>query len=257
MTIAPAARDGGINGFGVWHRSCRWTGVADRADAAPNVAHLSWGSQLNPFDCPDDGYRYLEVNVTGQVVNDADQAPDDDYWARLEYNRHIQVWKIGVQPPSSGERYCVLVKYQGSWTTIAGDSPNNTGNDPGRHRRNVPGGLSRRRDRCPERDRQRQAPRPSPDGGPRLVRAAARERGAGRLDRPVLPLLRFDHAPLVGMDLPWWPQQHVRPRVRPPQQSRLPRQQRRHQGLTRDGGGRHRPPPPFGTFTTLCGSGHE
>ena len=45
--------------------------AADRADAAPNVAHLSWGSQLNPSDCPDDGYRYLEVNVTGQVVNDA------------------------------------------------------------------------------------------------------------------------------------------------------------------------------------------
>ena len=42
--------------------------AADRADAAPNVAHLSWGSQLNPSDCPDDGYRYLEVNVTGQVV---------------------------------------------------------------------------------------------------------------------------------------------------------------------------------------------
>jgi len=51
--------------------------------------------------------------------------------ARLEYNRHIQVWKIGVAPPpSSGERYCVLVKYQGSWTTIAGDSPNNTGPIP-------------------------------------------------------------------------------------------------------------------------------
>ena len=45
--------------------------AAGRADAAPNVAHLSWGSQLNPSDCPDDGYRYLEVNVTGQVVNDA------------------------------------------------------------------------------------------------------------------------------------------------------------------------------------------
>ena len=105
--------------------------AAGRADAAPNVAHLSWGSQLNPSDCPDDGYRYLEVNVTGQVVNDADQAPDGDYWARLEYNRHIQVWKIGVAPPpSSGERYCVLVKYQGSWTTIAGDSPNNTGPIP-------------------------------------------------------------------------------------------------------------------------------
>ena len=106
--------------------------AADRADAAPNVAHLSWGSQLNPSDCPDDqNYRYLEVNVTGQVSNDADQAPAGNYWARLEYNRHIQVWKVGiVVPPVTGERYCVLVKYQGSWTTIAGDSPNNTGPIP-------------------------------------------------------------------------------------------------------------------------------
>ena len=64
-------------------------------------------------------------------MNDADQAPDGDYWARLEYNRHIQVWKVGiVVPPVTGERYCVLVKYQGSWTTIAGDSPNNTGPIP-------------------------------------------------------------------------------------------------------------------------------
>jgi len=93
--------------------------------------HLNWGSQLNPSDCPDDGYRYLDVNVTGQVSNDADQAPGGNYWARLEYNRHIQVWKIGVAPPpSSGERFCVLVKYQGSWTTIAGASPGGSGMIP-------------------------------------------------------------------------------------------------------------------------------
>src|SRR5438093_11939161 len=64
--------------------------AADRADAAPNVAHLSWGSQLNPSDCPDDGYRYSEVNVTGQVAHDADQAPAGDYPARREYSRHRQ-----------------------------------------------------------------------------------------------------------------------------------------------------------------------
>ena len=49
--------------------------AAGRTDAAPKVAHLNWGSQLNPSDCPDDGYRYLEVNITGQVSNDADQLP--------------------------------------------------------------------------------------------------------------------------------------------------------------------------------------
>ncbi len=97
---------------------------AGYAHAAPNVVHLNWGSQLNPSDCVDDGYRYLEVNVTQQVVNDADLAPAGNFWARLEYNRHIQVWKVGIL---LGERYCVLVHYQGSWTTIAGASPGNSG----------------------------------------------------------------------------------------------------------------------------------
>ena len=107
--------------------------AAGRTDAAPKVAHLNWGSQLNPSDCPDDGYRYLEVNITGQVSNDTDQLPGTDnsprFWARLEYNRHIQVWKIGVAPPPvTGERYCVLVHYQGSWTTIAGPTPGDPNN---------------------------------------------------------------------------------------------------------------------------------
>ena len=103
------------------------------AHAAPNVVHLNWGSQLNPSDCPDDqNYRYLEVNVTGQVSNDADQVPNivpAMFWARLEYNRHIQVWKVGiVNPPGTGERYCVLVHYQGSWTTIPGPTPGDPNN---------------------------------------------------------------------------------------------------------------------------------
>src|SRR5438046_208375 len=37
MTIAPAAHDGGINGFGVWHRSRRWTGVGKLRGRAPTV----------------------------------------------------------------------------------------------------------------------------------------------------------------------------------------------------------------------------
>jgi hypothetical protein len=98
--------------------------------AGPNVAHLNWGSHLNPSDCPDDqGYRYLEMNVTQHVTNDADQAldgPTPRYWARLDYNRHIQVWKVGISVPP-GERYCVLVRYQGSWKTIAGGSPADPG----------------------------------------------------------------------------------------------------------------------------------
>ncbi|PYN97991.1 MAG: hypothetical protein DMD91_16195 [Candidatus Rokuibacteriota bacterium] len=33
-------------------------------------------------------------------------------------------------PPETGERYCVLVKYQGAWTTIAGQSPGGSGMIP-------------------------------------------------------------------------------------------------------------------------------
>jgi hypothetical protein len=98
------------------------------AHADPNGAHLNWGSQLNPSDCPDDqGYRYLEMNVTQQVTNDADLSLDGNYyWARLDYNRHIQVWKVGIIIPG-GERYCALVRYQGSWRTIDGQSPADAG----------------------------------------------------------------------------------------------------------------------------------
>ena len=96
------------------------------AHAAPNVVHLNWGSQLNPSDCTlDAGYRYLEVNVTQQVGNDADVAQAGPYnWASLEYNRHIQIWRVGVGGPPALERFCVLVKYQGSWTTSGTYSPN-------------------------------------------------------------------------------------------------------------------------------------
>ena len=40
--------------------------------AAAQAPSLNWGSQVNPARCPtDQGYRYLEINVTRKV--------DDDY----------------------------------------------------------------------------------------------------------------------------------------------------------------------------------
>ena len=81
----------------------QWDTCQSANTLGPNVVHLNWGSQLNPSDCPDDqNYRYLEVNVTGQVSNDADMAPGGYYWAGTEYNRHIQVWKVGVGPAGDG-----------------------------------------------------------------------------------------------------------------------------------------------------------
>jgi hypothetical protein len=108
--------------------------MVDRAEGGPSQPHLNWGSQITPARCPseDSGYRYLEINVTHHVVNDADadgsiSLPEFSarYWARVDYNRHIQVWEIGVVP-GVGELFCALVRYQGSWTTIEGASPQNT-----------------------------------------------------------------------------------------------------------------------------------
>jgi hypothetical protein len=40
--------------------------------AAAQAPSLNWGSQVNPARCPtDQGYRYLEINVTRKI--------DDDY----------------------------------------------------------------------------------------------------------------------------------------------------------------------------------
>ena len=110
--------------------------------AAPVAAHaqtpsLNWGSQVNASRCPtDQGYRYLEINVTRKVELDvapgagnfdADQlapaAPDG--WARREYNQHIHVWKIGVPGGEVGsERFCALVRYQGSFLSTGSSDPN-------------------------------------------------------------------------------------------------------------------------------------
>jgi hypothetical protein len=86
---------------------------------------LNWGSEVNPSRCPtDQGYRYLEINVTRKVENDPTTVLGTT-WAVLEYNQHIQVWKIGTVG-GGGERFCALVRYQGSFTTLDGASPQGT-----------------------------------------------------------------------------------------------------------------------------------
>ena len=100
--------------------------LSGAAWAAPGNEHLSWGSHVNPARCTDDGYRYLEINVTHKVANDGDSG-FTRYWAYLDYNRHIQVWEIGATPGGE-ERFCALVRYQGSWIATPGASP--MGTDP-------------------------------------------------------------------------------------------------------------------------------
>ncbi len=103
--------------------------------AAEGVS-LNWGSEVNPSRCPNDqGYRYLEINVTRKVEGDSTAAllaapwsTLGSPWATVEYNQHIQVWQIGTTGGGGGgtvgaERFCALVHYQGSFTTHAGPSP--------------------------------------------------------------------------------------------------------------------------------------
>src|SRR4030095_7688623 len=103
--------------------------------ASAQAPSLNWGSQVNPSRSPTDQvYRYLEINVTRKVENDvaltnALEVPGTA-WADREFNQHIQVWRVGVvNPPGGGaERFCRLVRYQGSFMTTTGLSPEH--NDP-------------------------------------------------------------------------------------------------------------------------------
>jgi hypothetical protein len=100
---------------------------AGAAYAEPASEPLRWGSHVTPARCTDDGYRELAINVTHKVTNDGDSGVTR-YWAALDYNRHIQVWEVGVTGGGDDERFCALVRYQGAWISTAGVSP--MGSDP-------------------------------------------------------------------------------------------------------------------------------
>lgn len=100
--------------------------LAAPPSAVAQAPSLNWGSEVNPSRCPtDQGYRYLEINVTRKVEQDPTTGGASNTWAVLEYNQHIQVWKVGVIV-GGAERFCALVRYQGSFNTLAGASPQNT-----------------------------------------------------------------------------------------------------------------------------------
>ena len=75
--------------------------------AAAESPSLNWGSHVNPARCPtDQGYRYLEINVTRKVEGDLaftyeQMGPGGPLrtghgLGRREFNQHIQVWQVGV-----------------------------------------------------------------------------------------------------------------------------------------------------------------
>jgi hypothetical protein len=79
--------------------------------------HLNWGQQLNAtYACPA-GSPIL--NVVQKVINDVDSGLGGN-WAFDEYVRRVQV----VQTATG---FCVTASYSGSFETIDGNSPGNTG----------------------------------------------------------------------------------------------------------------------------------
>jgi len=60
--------------------------------AAPDVAHLNWGSQVNPGQCP---AGKLVINVSQRVINSLDSGTGGNWWAADNYER---------QNPSAADR---------------------------------------------------------------------------------------------------------------------------------------------------------
>jgi len=90
--------------------------LGGQAMGGPSALHLNWGTEVNPGQCPD---GELVINVTHKVTNDGDSGLAG-YWAYDNYNRHIQLWQLGEGT------FCAVVRYLGSFTTIAGRSPGDT-----------------------------------------------------------------------------------------------------------------------------------
>jgi hypothetical protein len=80
----------------------------------------TFGNQLSASQCDPSGH-HMVLNVVFQVTNDADSGVAGNYWALDSYTKHVQVWDMG------GGGFCAQVKYNGSFVTVAGISPGNTG----------------------------------------------------------------------------------------------------------------------------------
>jgi len=79
---------------------------------------LNFGKQLNAAQCNASGK--MVINVVQHITNDADSGVAGNAWAFDDFNRTIQVWQAGANT------FCAVVKYQGSFSTLAGISPGGT-----------------------------------------------------------------------------------------------------------------------------------
>lgn len=90
---------------------------ATPAFAAPET--LNWGSQVNPqgntANCVKVGAPV--VNINEKVLNDVDSGQAGNYWAFDNLTRQIQVWNS-----TTTGQYCVVVRYQGNFSAVAGQT---------------------------------------------------------------------------------------------------------------------------------------
>lgn len=76
----------------------------------------------SPDSCPTN--KPLVVDVTDNVQSTADYGADGHVWAYDQFTETIQIWRVGTNA------YCVKRHDVGSFTTIAGVSPEGTGTVP-------------------------------------------------------------------------------------------------------------------------------
>ena len=91
--------------------------LASQAMAGPR---LNYGQNLAAAKCSPSSANKMVLNVVFQVTNDVDSGVVGNYWAVDSYMKHVQVWDMG------NDTYCVSVKYDGSFVTVQGPSPNGT-----------------------------------------------------------------------------------------------------------------------------------
>lgn len=95
--------------------------LASPAARAVPSEHLDWGQELaaSETSCP---AGQAVINVVHKVINDMDSGTGGNFWAFDEYVRQIEVVQTGDRT------FCASVRYQGNFETVAGPSPQNTGN---------------------------------------------------------------------------------------------------------------------------------
>lgn len=93
---------------------------ATAALAAPGPKPKA-SKQLSRKACP---AGKLAINVVQKVAGDVDSGTKGNYWAQDRYTRTIKAWRVGA------DQWCVIVRYVGTFTTLAGASPGGTAEVP-------------------------------------------------------------------------------------------------------------------------------